>query len=72
MIRLFPHGALRARVLTLAVALGTTGTLLVAPALLLGTTAAHAQAVYPARQTTPSMRSSTPWPATTKVRSSMC
>ncbi|MFM0210363.1 DUF2950 domain-containing protein [Paraburkholderia sediminicola] len=47
MIRLFPHGALRARVLTLAVALGTTGTLLVAPVLLLGTTAAHAQAVYP-------------------------
>ena len=38
---------LRARVLTLAVALGTTGTLLAAPALLLGTTAAHAQAVYP-------------------------
>ncbi|NPT44003.1 DUF2950 family protein [Paraburkholderia sp. 1N] len=47
MIRLFPHGALRARVLTLAVALGTTGTLLVAPVLLLGATAVHAQAVYP-------------------------
>ncbi|MFM0199758.1 DUF2950 domain-containing protein [Paraburkholderia fungorum] len=47
MIRLFPRGALRAHVVTFAAALGTTGTLLVAPALLLGTTAAHAQAVYP-------------------------
>lgn len=47
MIRLFPRGALRAQALTFAVALGTTGTLLVAPVLLLGTTAAHAQAVYP-------------------------
>jgi hypothetical protein len=47
MIRLFPRGALRAHVRTLAAALGTTGSLLVAPVLLLGTTAAHAQAVYP-------------------------
>ena len=47
MIRLFPRGALRAHVRTLAAALGTTGSLLMAPVLLLGTTAAHAQAVYP-------------------------
>ena len=47
MIRLFPRGALRAHVRTLAAALGTTGSLLVAPVLLLGTSAAHAQAVYP-------------------------
>lgn len=47
MIRLFPRGALRAHVRTLAAALGTTGSLLAAPVLLLGTTAAHAQAVYP-------------------------
>ena len=47
MIRLFPRGTLRAHALTFAVALGTTGTLLVAPVLLIGTTAAHAQAVYP-------------------------
>ena len=47
MIRLFPRGALRAHVRTLAAALGTTGSLAMAPVLLLGTTAAHAQAVYP-------------------------
>ncbi|MEA3131575.1 MAG: hypothetical protein QOF46_3370, partial [Paraburkholderia sp.] len=47
MIRLFPRGALRTNVVKFAAALGTTGTLLVAPALLLGTSAAHAQAVYP-------------------------
>jgi hypothetical protein len=47
MIRLFPRGALRAHVRTLAAALGTTGSLLMAPVLLLGTSAAHAQAVYP-------------------------
>lgn len=47
MIRLFPRGALRAHVLTLAVAFGTPGTLVVAPVLLLGTSAAHAQAIYP-------------------------
>ncbi|MGF6902944.1 DUF2950 domain-containing protein [Paraburkholderia sp. GAS348] len=47
MIRLFRRGALRAHALTLAVALSTAGTLLVAPVLLLGATSAHAQAVYP-------------------------
>lgn len=46
-MRLLKPGALRAHALTLAVALGSAGTFLVAPVLLIGTTAAHAQAVYP-------------------------
>ncbi|WP_144146108.1 DUF2950 domain-containing protein [Paraburkholderia sp. BCC1884] len=47
MNRLFQPGALRVRAATLAVALGTAGTFLIAPLLLIGTSAAHAQAVYP-------------------------
>ncbi|HZZ09850.1 MAG TPA: DUF2950 domain-containing protein [Paraburkholderia sp.] len=47
MFRWFPHGALRAHLLTVAVALGTVGTLLLAPMLLLGTTNVQAQALYP-------------------------
>lgn len=45
MNRFSARGALRAHVMAFAV--GTTGTLIAAPVLLLGTTAAHAQAVYP-------------------------
>nr|WP_206001971.1 DUF2950 domain-containing protein [Paraburkholderia aromaticivorans] len=46
-MRLFSRGKPPARVLTLAIALGTTGTLLLAPALLISTIPAHAQSVYP-------------------------
>jgi hypothetical protein len=50
MIRLFPRRALRTHVWTLAAILGTGGTLLAAPVLLLGTSDAHAQAVYPSAE----------------------
>ena len=46
-MRLFSRGTLRAHLQTLAVALGSTGTLLAAPVLLTAMTTAHAQAVYP-------------------------
>lgn len=47
MIRLSIRAVLRARVLTLAVVLGTVGSLLLVPVLLLNTTDAQAQALYP-------------------------
>jgi hypothetical protein len=47
MMRLFSTRTLRANVLTVAVALGTTATLLLAPVLLISTIPAHAQAIYP-------------------------
>ena len=46
-MRLFSRGKLRAHILTLAIALGTIGTLLLAPILLINSIPAHAQAVYP-------------------------
>lgn len=45
-MRLFSPGTLRAHAVTLAVALSTIGTLLLAPILLIGASSAHAQAVY--------------------------
>ncbi|MDR8395023.1 DUF2950 domain-containing protein [Paraburkholderia sp. USG1] len=47
MMRLLSLGTLRAHALTVAVALGTTAALLIAPVLLISTIPAHAQAVYP-------------------------
>ncbi len=47
MMRLLSLRTLRAHALTVAVALGTTATLLLAPVLLISTIPAHAQAVYP-------------------------
>lgn len=46
-MRLLSLGTLRAHALTVAVALGTTAALLIAPVLLISTIPAHAQAVYP-------------------------
>lgn len=47
MMRLFSQGTLRAHVVTVTVALGTTATVLLAPALLISTIPAYAQALYP-------------------------
>ncbi|CAG4892729.1 DUF2950 domain-containing protein [Paraburkholderia saeva] len=47
MIRLPARGTWRAHAIASALAFGTTSTMLMAPLLLLGTTSAHAQAVYP-------------------------
>jgi hypothetical protein len=47
MMRPFSRGRLRAQVLILAIALGSTGALLLAPALLISAIPAHAQAIYP-------------------------
>ena len=47
MMRLFSPRTLRAHIVTVTVALGTAATLLIAPALLISTIPAHAQALYP-------------------------